>query len=131
MPRVTDSRLVHRVERHRSLSATTRRNDRTFGALRKVTGDGRHDGFYDAVRTDKGVSPRSGPSPLWRSPAGVADNRFTIASQRPGVLVCWQVTGARKDPRANAHRVEVEETKTGEEQTQLLCPAKYHGRTKD
>lgn len=63
--------------------------------------------------------------------AGVADNRFTIASERPDVLVCWQVTGVRKDPWANAHRIKVEETKTGEEQTHLLHPAEYHGISDD
>ncbi len=41
----------------------------------------------------------------------VKNNKFTIATDRPGVEVSWQVTGIRQDAYANAHRIPVEEDK--------------------
>ena len=41
----------------------------------------------------------------------MANNRFTIRSDKPNVKVSWQVTGIRKDPFAEAHRIRVEEEK--------------------
>ena len=35
----------------------------------------------------------------------ISENRFRIAGGRPGMKVSWQVTGIRKDPFANAHRI--------------------------
>ena len=43
----------------------------------------------------------------------IIDNRFTVCSARPNTTMCWQVTGVRKDPWAEAHRIQVEEPKTG------------------
>ena len=40
---------------------------------------------------------------------------FRIAGGDSGMKVSWQVTGIRKDPWANAHRVEVEEDKPDKE----------------
>jgi hypothetical protein len=39
---------------------------------------------------------------------GVRNNQFTIRTSRPNVQVSWQVTGIRKDPYAEAHRILVE-----------------------
>lgn len=36
---------------------------------------------------------------------------FKIAGGTSGLKVSWQITGIRKDPWANAHRIEVEEGK--------------------
>ena len=44
----------------------------------------------------------------------IADNRFRIAGGIPGLEVSWQVTGIRKDPYANANRIEVEVEKPEE-----------------
>jgi trimeric autotransporter adhesin len=52
----------------------------------------------------------------------MADNRFTIHTDRAGVKVSWQVTGIRQDAWANAHRIPVEEEKTGSEQGHFLHP---------
>ena len=45
----------------------------------------------------------------------IAGNRFTIRTDKPNVEVSWQVTGIRKDPYAEAHRVQVEVEKRAEE----------------
>ncbi len=53
---------------------------------------------------------------------GVEHNRFSIRTDRGGVLVSWQVTGVRKDAWANAHRIPVEEEKQGELRGRYLNP---------
>jgi hypothetical protein len=40
---------------------------------------------------------------------------FKIAGGISGMKVSWQVTGIRKDPFANAHRIRVEEDKPAKE----------------
>ena len=55
----------------------------------------------------------------------IANNRFTIRTDRPNVKVSWQVTGIRHDPWANAHRIEVEKAKPPEEQGLYLAPEVY------
>ncbi len=55
----------------------------------------------------------------------IENNRFTIAGLKPGVKVSWQVTGIRKDPFANAHRIPVEEVKPAAEQGYYLYPREY------
>ena len=52
----------------------------------------------------------------------VKDNRFTIKTDKPNVEVSWQVTGIRQDAWANAHRIKVEEDKTGKERGSYLHP---------
>ena len=39
--------------------------------------------------------------------------------------VSWQVTGIRKDPWANAHRIQVEEDKSAEERGYYIYPDLY------
>jgi len=53
------------------------------------------------------------------------DNHFTIRTSAPGVKVSWQVTGIRQDAWANAHRIPVEEEKTGVERGHYLHPELY------
>jgi hypothetical protein len=55
----------------------------------------------------------------------VQNNRFTIAGLKPGVKVSWQITGIRKDPFANAHRIPVEEEKAEAEKGRYLHPREY------
>lgn len=51
---------------------------------------------------------------------GVGGNRFTIRSSAPRAKISWQVTGIRKDPYAEAHRIPVEEAKPAAEQGTCL-----------
>lgn len=52
----------------------------------------------------------------------VSGNRFKIAGGTSGLKVSWQVTGIRKDPYAEAHRIPVEELKKPEEQGYYIHP---------
>lgn len=53
------------------------------------------------------------------------NSRFKIAGGATGMKVSWQVTGIRKDPWANAHRIEVEEDKPSDVQGYYLHPEVY------
>ena len=62
----------------------------------------------------------------------IANNRFTIRTDHPNTKVSWQVTGIRRDPWANAHRIVVEQEKPAEEQGYYLAPEVYgQPRSKD
>jgi hypothetical protein len=50
---------------------------------------------------------------------------FRIAGGTSGMKVSWQVTGIRKDPWANAHRVNVEEDKSDKERGYYIYPELY------
>jgi hypothetical protein len=52
----------------------------------------------------------------------IANNHFTIKTSKPSVKVSWQVTGVRHDAYAEAHRIQVEENKPGEERGTYLHP---------
>jgi len=56
----------------------------------------------------------------------ISNNRFKIAGGAPGTKISWQVTGIRQDAFANAHRIPVEEEKSGDERGKYLHP-KEHG----
>jgi hypothetical protein len=49
-------------------------------------------------------------------------NRFKIAGGTPKLKVCWQVTGIRHDAFANAHRIPLEEKKSGHDRGRYLHP---------
>ena len=53
------------------------------------------------------------------------NSRFKIAGGTSGMKVSWQVTGIRKDPWANANRIEVEEEKPAKERGYYLHPELY------
>lgn len=55
----------------------------------------------------------------------IADNSFKIAGGRAGLKVSWQVTGVRKDPYAEQHRIRVEEQKPEKERGYYLHPDAY------
>ena len=55
----------------------------------------------------------------------VANNRFSIKTDKPNVEVSWQVTGIRQDAWANAHRIPVEEQKNGRERGHYIHPELY------
>jgi hypothetical protein len=48
------------------------------------------------------------------------NSRFKIAGGTSGMEVSWQVTGIRKDPWANANRIQVEEDKPAKERGYYL-----------
>jgi len=52
----------------------------------------------------------------------IKQNRFTIKTNKPQVKVSWQVTGIRQDAYAEAHRIPVEEEKSGEERRHIPAP---------
>jgi hypothetical protein len=52
-------------------------------------------------------------------------SRFKIARGISAMKVSWQVTGIRKDPWANAHRVQVEEDKPDKERGYYIHPDLY------
>jgi len=52
-------------------------------------------------------------------------SRFKIAGGKSGMKVSWQVTGIRKDPWAEAHRIQVEEDKPDNERGYYLHPDLY------
>jgi hypothetical protein len=52
-------------------------------------------------------------------------SRFKIAGGTSGMEVSWQVTGIRKDPWANANRIQVEEDKPAKERGYYLHPDLY------
>jgi hypothetical protein len=55
----------------------------------------------------------------------ITGGRFKIAGGKPDAKVSWQVTGIRKDPFANTHRIPVEEEKPAIEQGSYLHPDAY------
>jgi len=55
----------------------------------------------------------------------IADNRFTIKTDKPHVKVSWQVTGIRQDPWANRNRIKVEDEKPVAERGFFLDPELY------
>jgi hypothetical protein len=62
------------------------------------------------------------PAPDLHIGSEIENGKFRIAGGRPGSKISWQVTGTRKDPWANAHKVPVEENKTEKEWGFYLHP---------
>ncbi len=58
----------------------------------------------------------------------VQDNRFTLKTDKPYVKVSWQVTGIRRDPYANDHRIQVEVDKPPGERGRYWSPPGYDPR---
>jgi hypothetical protein len=55
----------------------------------------------------------------------IKSNRFVIKTDRGNVRVSWQVTGVRRDPYAEAHRIVVEVKKADAERGRYLHPELY------
>jgi hypothetical protein len=55
----------------------------------------------------------------------IGDNRFKVAGGEPGMKVSWLVTGIRRDPYAEAHRIRVEEDKPLDERGKYLHPTEW------
>jgi len=59
---------------------------------------------------------------VWKE---LADNQFTIKTNQPSVRLSWQVTGIRKDPYANAHRIQTVMPKSGSADDKYVHPELY------
>lgn len=55
----------------------------------------------------------------------VSNGRFSIGSSEPGIEVCWQLTGTRRDATAVAHPLEVDSRKSGLEAGRYLSPIEH------
>jgi hypothetical protein len=55
-----------------------------------------------------------------------ATNQFKIKTDKPNVKISWQVTGIRKDPFANTHRIKDVVEKTGTEKGKYIHPELYN-----
>lgn len=71
------------------------------------------------------LTPLGSPAPELHIAGELTGNEFEIAGGPPGAQVCWQLTGARKDPYARAHPLTVEENKPEHERGYYLHPDPY------
>ncbi len=55
----------------------------------------------------------------------ISNNQFTIAGGELGMKISWQVTGIRKDPFAQANRIQVEVDKPAKERGKYLHPEAF------
>ncbi len=83
--------------------------------------------WFEALNRDfrYQLTPLGAPGPNLYIAEEVSGNRFRIAGGTPELRVSWQITGIRKDPYANAHRVPVEEMKPEGERGKYLHPDVY------
>jgi hypothetical protein len=56
----------------------------------------------------------------------ITNNCFIIAGGKPGMKVSWLITGIRKDPWAESHRIRTEEEKPAQERGYYLHPDLYN-----
>jgi hypothetical protein len=58
-------------------------------------------------------------------------SHFKVAGGASGMKVSWQVTGIRKDPWANAHRIRVEEDKPAKERGYYYTYPELYGQPEE
>ena len=68
------------------------------------------------------LTPIGGPAPELHVAQEFADGAFRLAGARPGMRVCWQLTGSRCDAWAKANALKVEERKLSAERGHYLHP---------
>ena len=83
--------------------------------------------WFDAINRDccYQLTAIGGGAPDLHVKTKVNGNAFSIGGGGAGQEVSWQVTGIRKDAWAEAHRIPVEEVKTGAEKGLYLYPAEH------
>ncbi len=83
--------------------------------------------WFEALNRDYRyqLTPIGAPAPGLYVAREVADGSFEIAGGGPGQAVTWQLTGTRRDPYAEANRIEVEIPKPQELRGSYLYPAAY------
>ena len=84
--------------------------------------------WFDALNKDfrYQLTPIGAAGPNLHIEVEISNNRFKIAGGTPGMKVSWMVTGIRKDPWSNAHRIQVEEEKPANERGYYLNPELYN-----
>jgi hypothetical protein len=65
------------------------------------------------------------PAPNLHIATKIKDNRFQISGGEPGLEICWQVTGTRKDPWTLNNPLVVEDNKNDIERGNYLHPTLY------
>lgn len=55
----------------------------------------------------------------------ISNNQFKISGGKPGMKICWQVTGIRHDGFAEKYRIQVEEMKPDRERGKYLHPEAF------
>jgi len=83
--------------------------------------------YFEALNRDfrYQLTPVGAPGPNLYIAEKFTNNRFKIAGGQPGMEVSWQVTGIRKDPYAEANRIQVEVNKPPAERGKYLHPKAY------
>ena len=83
--------------------------------------------YFEALNKDfrYQLTAIGAPGPNLYIAQEISGNRFKIAGGSPGMKVSWQVTGVRHDPFAEAHRIQVEVEKTGNERGKYIHPKEY------
>jgi hypothetical protein len=71
------------------------------------------------------LTPVGSAAPELHVKQEIQKNRFKIAGANPGMKICWQVTGIRRDPWAMANRIVAEEDKNAKERGHYLHPHLY------
>jgi hypothetical protein len=66
-----------------------------------------------------------GAAPELHEAEEISDNRFRIAGGQAEMKVCWQISGIRSDPGAEANPMMVEEDKPEEERGHYIRPELY------
>ena len=82
--------------------------------------------WFDALNRDfrYQLTPIGGQAMLYIAEE-ISNNTFKIAGGNSGRKVSWQVTGIRKDPYAEAHRIPVEMEKRDNEKGKYKHPELY------
>ncbi|MCK4514146.1 MAG: hypothetical protein KAU31_02750, partial [Spirochaetaceae bacterium] len=83
--------------------------------------------YFEALNSELRyqLTPVGGAAPSLHIAEKVAGGRFVIAGGVPGLEVCWQVTGVRRDEAAEAYRIDVEELKLEQERGKYVHPELY------
>ncbi len=83
--------------------------------------------WFEALNRDYRyqLTPIGAPAPGLYVAREVAEGSFEIAGGSPGQAITWQLTGTRRDPYAEANRIEVESWKPQEIRGSYLHPAAY------
>lgn len=84
-------------------------------------------GYFSAVNKDfrYQLTAIGAPGPNLHIAREIEGNGFVIAGGAPGMKVSWQITGIRKDPWAEQHRIVVEQPKEAGERGRYLHPKAF------
>jgi hypothetical protein len=83
--------------------------------------------WFDALNGDfrYQLTAVGGAAPNLHIAEEIYENRFRVGGGEGGMKVCWQVTGSRNDPWAEANPFEVEQEKPQEDRGRYLQPDLY------